>query len=148
MDVHEIFAESVGVVMSYYGKYRAFVVDVNDPEKRGRVKVTCPKVYGNDKSPWCEPCLSFAQDNGGDFVLPKNGEFIWVEFEEGNPQHPVYTGGLWSSNNTPFKGDYVKALNTRQIEFAGCKIIMSQGEIVVTNGSAIIKLSGGDIYLN
>lgn len=27
----------------YYGKYRAIVVDVNDPEKRGRIKVQCPK---------------------------------------------------------------------------------------------------------
>ena len=30
--------------MNFNGKYRAYVVDVNDPENRGRIKVSVPAV--------------------------------------------------------------------------------------------------------
>lgn len=131
----------------YFGKYRAIVVDVNDPEKRGRIRVTCPKVYGTDKSPWCQPCVPYAYDNGGDFVLPKMNDFVWVEFEEGDVRYPIYTGGLWAKDKSPVS-NYAQAKDIRQIEFAGCKIIMQAGSIIITNGSASIKLTGGRIDLN
>jgi uncharacterized protein involved in type VI secretion and phage assembly len=129
--------------MQYFGKYRALVVDVADPESRGRIKVTCPKVLGTAKSAWCEPCVPVCYDSGGDVALPKKGEFVWVEFEEGNANKPIYTGGLWSKNKKPSI-----STSTRQIEWDGCKITMSKGSLIITNGSATIKLSGGAIYLN
>lgn len=46
----------------FYGKYRAKVVDVNDPERRGRIRVQCPAVLGIYKSAWCEPCIPYATD--------------------------------------------------------------------------------------
>lgn len=131
----------------YFGKYRAIVVDVNDPEKRGRIRVTCPKVYGTDKSPWCQPCVPYAYDNGGDFVLPMKNDFVWVEFEEGDVRYPIYTGGLWAKDKSPVS-NYAQAPNIRQIEFAGCKITMQPGSIVITNGSAVLKLTGGRIDFN
>lgn len=131
----------------YFGKYRAIVVDVNDPEKRGRIRVTCPKVYGTDKSPWCQPCVPYAYDNGGDFVLPMKNDFVWVEFEEGDVRYPIYTGGLWAKDKSPVS-DYAQAHNIRQIEFAGCKITMQPGSIIITNGSAVLKLTGGRIDFN
>lgn len=131
----------------YYGKYRAIVVDVNDPEKRGRIKVQCPKVLGDAKSAWCQPCVPYAYEKGGDFVLPKLNDFVWIEFEEGDVRYPIYTGGLWSKDNSPVS-NYTQAKDVRQIEFEGCKITMKKGEVIITNGSATIKLSGGAVYLN
>lgn len=131
----------------YFGKYRAIVVDLQDPEHRGRIKVSCPKVYGEAKSPWCQPCLPYAIDSAGDFVLPKINDFVWIEFEEGDVRYPIYTGGLWSRDKSPVQ-DYSEAGSVRQIEFAGCKISMRDGEMVITNGSATIRLSEGKIYLN
>lgn len=107
--------------VSYYGKYRAIVQRVNDPEKRGRIRVSCPKVLGKALSNWCEPCIPVAYDNGGDFMLPRIGEAIWVEFEEGDVNKPVYTGGWWSSNKTPSDNYSPKV---RHIEWNGCKIKM------------------------
>lgn len=139
--------------MKYYGKYRAIVTDTNDPEKRGRVKVTCPKVYGSSKSPWCQPCVPYAYDNGGDFVLPKLNDFVWIEFEEGDVQYPIYVGGLWAKNKSPLS-DYTKAVYTRQLEFLGCKVTMSYDPdtsiktVVITNGSATVRLQGGTVYVN
>lgn len=131
----------------YFGKYRAIVVDVNDPEMRGRIKVNCPKVYGESKSPWCQPCLPYAIDLEGDFVLPKLNDFVWVEFEEGDVRYPIYTGGLWSKEKSPVE-DYTEASKIRQIEFAGCKIVMKENLLTITNGSATIKMDGEAIYLN
>jgi len=60
-------------IPTYYGKYRAEVVDVNDPEQRGRIRVQCPKVLGSAKSAWCETCVPVAGDDEGDFCLPASG---------------------------------------------------------------------------
>ena len=129
----------------FYGKYRALITDINDPENRGRIRVRCPKILGNSKSPWCEPCIPFAYDGGGDFAVPKVGEFVWVEFEEGDPNYPIYTGGLWSKNSVP-KLDP----DSRIIEWNGAKILFKNGTVYV-NGVDILlsiaKLSPG-VYID
>ena len=124
----------------FYGKYRALVVDVQDPQFRGRIRVMCPKVLGEAKSSWCEPCIPVAYDKGGDFAIPKLGEFVWVEFEEGNPSKPIYTGGLWCSNKSPSPSYEV---GTRLITWGNCKITMTETSInlsapsVTVNGKAV-----------
>ena len=64
--------------MKYYGKYRAFVHSVDDPQKRGRIRVVCPRVLGDAVSTCCERVVPLSFDNGGDFALPKVRETIWV----------------------------------------------------------------------
>lgn len=114
---------------TFYGKYRAKVVDVQDPQFRGRIRVMCPKILGTAKSSWCEPCIPVAYDNGGDFAIPKLGEFVWVEFEEGNPNKPIYTGGLWSSNNSPSPSYEV---GTRLITWGNCKISITENSVDIS----------------
>lgn len=133
--------------MPFYGKYRAMVVDVKDPEKRGRVRVTCPKVYGENKSPWCQPCSPYAYEKGGDFVLPKLNDFIWVEFEEGNSAKPLYIGGLWAKDSSPIANYDEDAIKERQLEFLGCKIIMKEKYLIITNGQVKIELTEGDMKI-
>lgn len=129
----------------FFGKYRAKVVDIQDPEKRGRIRVLCPKVLGQYKSAWCEPCIPVAYDFGGDFALPKINEFVWVEFEEGNPNKPVYIGGLWSTNKSP-SSDY--EADTRLITWGGCKITMKKDSLKLEIGGSSITLSDGNIKLS
>jgi len=121
----------------YYGKYRAQVVDVQDPQKRGRIRVMCPKVLGEAKSSWCEPCIPVAYDKGGDFAIPKVGEFVWVEFEEGNSNKPIYTGGLWSTDNSPSSSYLV---DTRLITWGSCKIEMTEDSVNIVAPS--VKVNG------
>lgn len=83
----------------FYGKYRALVSNIKDPESRGRIKVKCPKVYGDYESPWCLPCSPSAYDDSGFFFIPPKNETVWVEFEEGDSQFPIWTGSWW----VPFK---------------------------------------------
>lgn len=120
----------------FYGKYRAKVVDVKDPQKRGRIRVMCPKVLGEYKSSWCEPCIPVAYDFGGDFSIPKVGEFVWVEFEGGDPNKPIYTGGLWSTNKSPSTSYDV---GTRLITWGNCKIIMTENSVSIIAPSVSVN---------
>lgn len=92
----------------WYGKYRAIVADVNDPERRGRIRVRCPKVLGDYLSAWCEPCIPYATDFAGDFYVPPVNEAIWVEFEEGDPNKPIWNGGWYRPNSTPLLPEHTQ----------------------------------------
>lgn len=85
----------------WLGKYKAIVMDNKDPERRGRIRVQCPKVLGNYLSAWCEPCIPYATDYAGDYYVPPVNEAIWVEFEEGNVNKPIWGGGWYKINSTP-----------------------------------------------
>ncbi|MCF6324887.1 MAG: phage baseplate assembly protein V [Gammaproteobacteria bacterium] len=87
----------------YYGKYRGFVTDNRDPEKRGRLKVKVPTVLGEQDTGWALPCLPFGGlANQGLFMVPEIDAQVWVEFEEGNLDHPVWVGVFWQqSSDTP-----------------------------------------------
>lgn len=80
----------------YYGKYRGFVVDNDDPEQLGRVTLRVPSVLGDQVTGWALPCLPFGglQDQG-QFMVPEVGAQLWVEFEEGEVAHPIWTGTFW-----------------------------------------------------
>ncbi|MDF2177355.1 phage baseplate assembly protein V [Aliiglaciecola sp. CAU 1673] len=84
----------------YYGKYRGFVVDNQDPERRGRLKVVVPSVLGQQDSGWALPCLPFGGlTNQGLFMIPEIEAQVWVEFEEGNVDHPIWVGVFWQQES-------------------------------------------------
>jgi uncharacterized protein involved in type VI secretion and phage assembly len=87
----------------YYGKYRGFVIDNMDPEKRGRVKAKVPTVMGDQETGWALPCLPFGGlANQGLFMIPEIDAQVWVEFEEGNLDHPSWVGVFWQqASDTP-----------------------------------------------
>ena len=74
----------------WYGKYRAFVRDNNDPERLGRCRLEIPAVLGQGRenwSDWASPSFPYGgnQDTGM-FLIPEEGASVWAEFEaEGKP---------------------------------------------------------------
>lgn len=79
-----------------YGKYRGWVVDNADPQRRGRVRVRVPGVLAENASSWAMPCLPFGGGAGyGWFAVPDVGAGVWVEFEEGNPDLMIWVGTFW-----------------------------------------------------
>lgn len=81
----------------FYGKYRGIVVNNADPQQIGRLQVEVPDVLGAAVSSWAMPCVPVAGPQMGFFVLPPVGADLWVEFERGDPDRPIWVGGFWSS---------------------------------------------------
>lgn len=135
----------------FYGVYDGQVCNINDPEKRGRIQCVIPEVTGDSPSAWCEPCVPVAYDDDGDFFLPKLKEFVWILFEQGDPDRPVYFGGWWSEKRTPLGDDYFERIDERIISYKDVLLKMIEGkleisvdseddpEIVVEHGSVTIK---------
>lgn len=81
----------------FYGKYRGTVVVNVDPEQRGRITAMVPDVLGMIPSSWAMPCLPIAGKQQGVYCIPQIGAGVWIEFENGDSDHPIWTGGFWGS---------------------------------------------------
>lgn len=86
-----------GSAKRYYGKYRGLVIENIDPLQIGRVMLQCADVLGEIPGSWAMPCVPAAGIQAGIFVVPPIGSQVWVEFEQGNPDYPIWTGGFWGT---------------------------------------------------
>jgi len=74
-----------------FGKYRGIVIDNNDPQKLGRLKLRIPSVPGDQITDWALPCLPYVDGpHQGIFIMPEVDAQIWVEFEEGDILSPIW----------------------------------------------------------
>ncbi|MES2055444.1 MAG: phage baseplate assembly protein V, partial [Pseudomonadota bacterium] len=80
----------------YYGKYSGTVSDNSDADQRGAVMVTVPAIFGAEASVRARPCLPF-----GHFFIPDIGTPVWVEFEGGDTNYPIWVGVWWAKDKTP-----------------------------------------------
>ena len=81
----------------YFGKYRGVVLNNVDPMQQGRLQVQVPDVAGLAPASWAMPCVPVAGLQNGMFALPMIGSGVWVEFEQGNADFPIWTGCFWGS---------------------------------------------------
>jgi hypothetical protein len=81
----------------FYGKYRGTVVNTLDPLQIGRIQVLVPAVGGLAPSTWAMPCVPVAGPQTGLHALPPVGAGVWIEFEGGDPDFPIWTGCFWGS---------------------------------------------------
>ena len=76
----------------YYGKYRGTVLNNIDPMQIGRLMVQVPDVGGLIPSSWAMPCFPITGKQMGAYMIPQIGTGVWVEFEQGNPDYPIWSG--------------------------------------------------------
>ena len=81
----------------YFGLYRATVINNIDPMQSGRIQVIVPDAGGLTPSTWAMPCVPVAGIQSGMYAVPPIGSGVWVQFEGGDPDYPVWVGGWWGS---------------------------------------------------
>ena len=116
----------------HFGKYRGTVVDHD--KDRGRIKVSCPAVLGKVEL-WALPCVPYAGDKVGLFTLPPKGAAIWVEFEGGKANCPIWAGCFWGTGQLP-----------KEAKNADVKVLKTKNAIVSIDDKAnkiLLQVTGG-----
>lgn len=80
-----------------FGKYRGMVLNNIDPLMMGRLQIQVPDIAGLIPTSWAMPCVPIAGLQNGMVALPMIGSGVWVEFEKGDPDYPVWVGCFWGS---------------------------------------------------
>jgi hypothetical protein len=126
---------------TFYGKYRGRVESNVDPELTGRIQVSCPAVPGL-RLGWAMPCVPYAGPDVGWFALPPIGADVWVEFEGGDPNYPIWAGCFWQPGRIPVSdGDpAVKAFVT-----TSCRMVMNDLVETVGGWSVTVNLAAGAV---
>lgn len=112
------------------------VMDLNDPEKLGRVKLKLPQ-YDDQQSTWARVASPMAGNNRGFFFRPEVGDEVLVGFENGEVRRPHVLGALWSKVDAPPPRDSDDTKNNWRF------IVSRSGHILKfddTNGSEKIEI--------
>jgi hypothetical protein len=137
----------------FFGKYRGSVVTNVDPLGKGRLMVRVPDVLGILPSSWALPCVPMAGPMmGTSFVLPPAGSSVWVEFEQGDPQMPIWVGCFWdTSDNLGTLGTQTAMLGIPSVtlETATSGIgICDTPVLSATSGNVVLYSSDGDTSIS
>lgn len=85
--------------VKYFGKYRGVVTENHDPEQTGRIRATVPDVLGEVETSWAMPCVTLPLSDDVGSALPAIGANVWIEFEQGDPEYPIWSGCFFSSSS-------------------------------------------------
>lgn len=155
----------------FFGKYRGTVTDIQDPLMIGRIRARVPDVMGELESGWAMPCAPFGGSGMGFFGLPKVGAGVWIEFEHGDPDYPIWAGCWFGSAAEmppdllapPYKKVMLKTEGGHSIILddtpgiggitlqtsGGQKIVMNATGIEIDNGmGGKIKMTGPQVSVN
>ncbi len=81
----------------FVGKYRGTVLNNIDPMQMGRLQASVPDVANVLPTTWALPCLPLGGIQAGIFTVPAIGTSVWIEFEHGDPDYPIWTGCFWGT---------------------------------------------------
>ena len=81
----------------FFGKYRGTVVNNIDPLQIGRIQAIVPDVSNVMLSSWAMPCVPVGGLQTGMFAVPPIGAGVWIEFEQGDPDDPIWVGSFWGT---------------------------------------------------
>ncbi|MDP9342035.1 MAG: phage baseplate assembly protein V [Actinomycetota bacterium] len=155
----------------FYGKYRGKVANNVDPMQLGRVQVSVPAVLGDGQMSWAMPCVPFAGSGVGLFLVPPVGANVWVEFEGGDTNYPIWSGCFWGIGEVPaspalaqMKVLKTDAMTVTLSDLPGAggltievnppavatplKIALSSSGIELSNGAAKVSLTPASVSIN
>lgn len=160
--------------MNYPGIYRGFVINNDDSQLEknkylGRVQINVPEIYGEiedvDTLPWAWPCIPIfggsvnevtSKQPSGNFThglvaIPPIGATVWVMFEQGNIQSPVYMG-TWLGKSvempTQARRYYQDGREATYPEIFLIKSPWNETAIIRIAGSKVLELAFEDMTVS
>jgi hypothetical protein len=146
----------------FFGKYRGVVTGNTDPEARARLEVSVPEVRGDSVTEWALPAMPYAGDSVGFFALPPVGANVWVEYEGGNLEVPIWSGCFWATGEIASADAVpdVVFLKTQQatiridgnagemtIELQGTKITLTSSEAKIEAPQITFSANGAQVQI-
>ena len=155
----------------FWGKYRGTVTNNFDPQGQGRLQVSVPAVLGEGRLSWALPSVPYAGPGLGFLAIPPLGANIWVEFEGGDPDFPIWSGCFWDLREAPNPTglDFIKVFKTDSITLtlddtpgaggftlevnppavsAPIKLACTSSGIEISTGAASVKLTPASVSIN
>lgn len=140
----------------YYSSYRGHVMDNEDPDNMGRLKVMVPSVTSKATHPeWAYPRNSWSGQNYGMQLLPVKGDIVMVEFEHGDPKFPIWSHAHFSEGQKPeeFASAQVYGIKTPKGQLVLIddrdgeeKIVIRSNAHIVIEGSAVV-LESDELFM-
>jgi hypothetical protein len=132
-------------------KQRGIVLNNVDPAQRGRLFVTVPALNAG-QAMLAEPAVPYAGPGVGFFALPPIGANVWVDFEGGDINLPIWSGCFWSPGDVPvgaglpgklvFKTESVTLIFDDTPGAGGFSVSVETGGSVALNSSEIAVKNG------
>jgi hypothetical protein len=130
----------------FYGKYRGTVKSNLDPEHRGRLQVEVLEVRGKGVLDWALPASPYAGDGVGFFALPPEKANVWVEYEGGMMNIPIWSGCFWERGQIA-AADAVPDVMFLKTKAASLRIDNATGEIKIEIGGASVTLTASEVKI-
>lgn len=100
--LEKLFYYGLEFIGKYYSSYRGYVVDNEDPDGMGRLKLQVTAIARSKTiEKWAFPRHQFSGNDYGIQLLPRKGDMVWVEFENGNPHAPLWVHGHFAKGEKP-----------------------------------------------
>lgn len=155
----------------FFGKYRGKVENNIDPAQQGRLQVSCAAVLGDGRLSWAMPSVPYAGPSLGFAVFPPIGANVWVEFEAGNPDQPIWSGCFWDPgdvaslspvpetkvwktdaititvNDLPGAGGFTVEVNPPAVT-TPLKMVFDSTGIQLSNGQNSVALTAASVSIN
>jgi len=155
----------------FFGKYRGQVENNVDPQQQGRIQVSVPAVLGEGRLSWAMPCVPYAGSGVGFFAIPPVGANVWVEFEGGDPDYPIWSGCFWGMgevpvlpalaftkilktdgitlklDDTPGVGGFTLEVNPPVVAVP-IRMVCNVSGVELTHGAASVKLTPASVSIN
>jgi phage baseplate assembly protein gpV len=107
-DHYDLNREEYGSRRWANGTWKGVVAENRDPAGIGRLKIRIPQLQTDDQDiiddyslPWAYPMVLDPGAGTGSFDVPDKGAKVWVQFEQGDINHPVWFGGWVTQNSGP-----------------------------------------------
>jgi len=151
MTLYEIIQQrGIEAIGRFYSTYRGIVITSNDPDSQNKVCVHLPSILRGVEV-WAYPKHQQGGPGSGfKWLSPREGSIVYVEFENGDPRHPLWSYHGWAIGEMPPDLDKPHVLGF--ITPKGNRIILDESEsgvlTAIIQQDIIVKSLDGNINVD